>query len=260
MVAGELLEVGEEDLVPGPDDDGGTELERPAAGLVLAVSGGQRAGGSQSCGRLQSRQCGECAGAHDLRGLPVLVEKDGKGNLLVFDERLCIALASGPDRGHTGPGGEEVVVSAADLTGPLAAGESAEVAEKEEHVGGGLPEPAQAMGRAVGGRKFEAAEGGNVKGHRQEGIRTAYKPRIHALGYSATVTAPRKAAVGGLLAWAGKRRFPTLLLITGTLFVIDLVVPDFIPLADELLLGLATLILARWKDSRKGTDRSKGAG
>ncbi len=53
------------------------------------------------------------------------------------------------------------------------------------------------------------------------------------------------------MTWAAKRRFPTLLLLTGALFVIDLLVPDIIPIADELLLGLATLILARWKDSRK---------
>ena len=53
------------------------------------------------------------------------------------------------------------------------------------------------------------------------------------------------------MAWARRRRFPTLLLITGGLFALDLVIPDFIPFADELLLGLGTLILARWKDRRQ---------
>lgn len=62
---------------------------------------------------------------------------------------------------------------------------------------------------------------------------------------------PRRAGVGGLLAWAGRRRFPTLLLMTGGLFFLDLIVPDFIPFIDEILLGLATLILARWKDRRQ---------
>jgi len=38
-----------------------------------------------------------------------------------------------------------------------------------------------------------------------------------------------------------------LFVITGSLFILDLVVPDLIPFVDELLLGLATLILARWK-------------
>ena len=65
------------------------------------------------------------------------------------------------------------------------------------------------------------------------------------------MTIPKRVAVGGLLGWARKRRFPTLLLITGGLFALDVVVPDFIPFADELLLGLATLILSRWKDRRQ---------
>jgi hypothetical protein len=40
-----------------------------------------------------------------------------------------------------------------------------------------------------------------------------------------------------------------LLLLTGTLFVIDLVVPDPIPFVDEAILGLVTLLLARKKRS-----------
>lgn len=51
--------------------------------------------------------------------------------------------------------------------------------------------------------------------------------------------------------WAGGVRYPTLLAITAGLFVIDLVVPDPIPLLDEVLLGMVTLVLARWKDRRQ---------
>lgn len=40
-------------------------------------------------------------------------------------------------------------------------------------------------------------------------------------------------------------RFPYLLALTATLFVVDLFLPDVIPWADEILLGLATLLLAR---------------
>lgn len=53
-----------------------------------------------------------------------------------------------------------------------------------------------------------------------------------------------------LLTWAGKLRFPTLFKLVAALFVVDLFVPDFIPFADEILLGLGTLLLANWK-SRK---------
>jgi hypothetical protein len=43
--------------------------------------------------------------------------------------------------------------------------------------------------------------------------------------------------------FAGKLRFPYLFLLTGGLFLLDLVIPDLIPFADELLLGLGTLLL-----------------
>ncbi len=46
---------------------------------------------------------------------------------------------------------------------------------------------------------------------------------------------------------ATKLRFPILLGITGTLFVLDFLIPDFIPFVDEILLGLATVILSRLK-------------
>lgn len=46
-----------------------------------------------------------------------------------------------------------------------------------------------------------------------------------------------------LLRWAEGLRFPRLALFTAALFVLDLVIPDFIPFVDEILLGLATLLL-----------------
>ena len=54
----------------------------------------------------------------------------------------------------------------------------------------------------------------------------------------------------GLLSWAGKLRFPTLFVITAILFVINLLLIDPLPFVDELLFGLATLLLARWKKDR----------
>jgi hypothetical protein len=69
------------------------------------------------------------------------------------------------------------------------------------------------------------------------------------------VTTPKRAAVGGFLGWARSRRFPTLLAAAAGLFLLDLVVPDLIPFVDEILLGLATLILARIRDRRGSTHR-----
>ena len=49
-----------------------------------------------------------------------------------------------------------------------------------------------------------------------------------------------------------KLRFPTLFLALAAIFLVDLAIPDFIPFVDELLLGIATLIvgsLTRRQDS-----------
>lgn len=53
--------------------------------------------------------------------------------------------------------------------------------------------------------------------------------------------------LGPLLGYASRLRFPTLFLITAVLFVVDVIVPDFVPFADEILLGLGTLLLSTWK-------------
>ena len=45
-------------------------------------------------------------------------------------------------------------------------------------------------------------------------------------------------------------RFPTLFAIAGALFLLDLLIPDFIPFADELLLGLVTLMLASFETAQ----------
>jgi hypothetical protein len=62
----------------------------------------------------------------------------------------------------------------------------------------------------------------------------------------------RGAAAGWLGRWAARLRFPRLLALTATLFVLDLLIPDLIPLADEILLGLATLILSRLRRPERG--------
>lgn len=53
-----------------------------------------------------------------------------------------------------------------------------------------------------------------------------------------------------LLRWAEGLRFPRLALVTAGLFVADVLVPDFIPFIDEILLGLATLLLANLRRRR----------
>ena len=50
-----------------------------------------------------------------------------------------------------------------------------------------------------------------------------------------------------LIAFASRLRFPNLLALTVALFLIDLIVPDIVPFADEILLGLIAAILASIK-------------
>ena len=49
---------------------------------------------------------------------------------------------------------------------------------------------------------------------------------------------------GAVLRFASRLRFPQLFMVVAGLFVLDLLVPDVIPFFDELILGLATLLLA----------------
>ena len=43
---------------------------------------------------------------------------------------------------------------------------------------------------------------------------------------------------------AGRLRFPHLFLLTASLFLLDLLIPDMLPFVDEILLGLGTVLLA----------------
>ena len=54
-----------------------------------------------------------------------------------------------------------------------------------------------------------------------------------------------------VMRWLGRLSYPRLFMLTAGLFVADLIVPDMIPLADELLLGLGTLLLANWKNRKE---------
>ncbi|MEO8002426.1 MAG: DUF6116 family protein [Arenimonas sp.] len=56
--------------------------------------------------------------------------------------------------------------------------------------------------------------------------------------------------LGPILGYASRLRFPTLFLVIAMLFVFDLVIPDFIPFLDEILLGLGTVLLASWKNRK----------
>lgn len=48
----------------------------------------------------------------------------------------------------------------------------------------------------------------------------------------------------------GRLKYPWLFVILLALFLLDLVTPDLIPFADEVLLGLLTFLVGSWKERR----------
>lgn len=61
----------------------------------------------------------------------------------------------------------------------------------------------------------------------------------------------RKGVTGLLTRYLGRLRYPQLFMVTAALFLVDLVVPDLVPFADEILLGLGTLLLGNLKDRQR---------
>jgi hypothetical protein len=61
------------------------------------------------------------------------------------------------------------------------------------------------------------------------------------------VSRARATLVGWVVGRVSRLRFPVLFSITASLFLVNLVVPDAIPLVDEMLLGLGAAVLASWR-------------
>jgi Family of unknown function (DUF6116) len=67
-------------------------------------------------------------------------------------------------------------------------------------------------------------------------------------------------ASGGILTRLVRRlnlRFPTLFALFALLTLLDLVLPDPLPLVDELGLALLTLLLGLWRDRRPPSARGR---
>lgn len=65
------------------------------------------------------------------------------------------------------------------------------------------------------------------------------------------MTRAKTSIVAPALAYASRLRFPWLFGITLVLFILDVVIPDFIPFIDEILLGLLALLLGSLKRKRR---------
>lgn len=54
-----------------------------------------------------------------------------------------------------------------------------------------------------------------------------------------------------LMGFLGRLSYPRLFMLTAALFAFDMVIPDIVPFADEILLGLGTLLLANFKKRKE---------
>ena len=55
----------------------------------------------------------------------------------------------------------------------------------------------------------------------------------------------------------GRLRSPQLVVLLGSLFLADVIVPDFLPFIDEVVLALLTLLATQWKHRREDSDPPK---
>jgi len=69
-----------------------------------------------------------------------------------------------------------------------------------------------------------------------------------------------KLIIAPLVAYLAKLRFPALFGITAILFILDSLIPDFIPFVDEILLGLGAALLGNWKKRKEpGSEGDTGS-
>ena len=64
--------------------------------------------------------------------------------------------------------------------------------------------------------------------------------------------------VAPLIAFLARLRFPALFAVTALLFILDFFIPDIIPFADEILLGLGAALLGSWKKRKDPTEDAHG--
>ena len=154
-----------QDVVTGSHDDARTELRRPPTQRVLSVASSECPCALQQGVGSKNRDHPETVHLNDVCGKAILIEKDIEWHGLILHERLRILAVAGADRRHADTGRDELVVSIADLTGPLAAGQSAEVSKEEDHMRVLHPQVTQPVGGSLNIGENHLCERLGVEGH-----------------------------------------------------------------------------------------------
>jgi hypothetical protein len=68
---------------------------------------------------------------------------------------------------------------------------------------------------------------------------------------------PHRSLLAPLLTFLSRLRYRSLFLIAAGLLAVDMVVPDVIPFVDEIILGVATIVLARLRKPENVNEQSK---
>jgi hypothetical protein len=139
---------------------------------ALTVPANERSRTRKPCVRPDKRGGIEVVRLDDICSNAILVQEDFEGYGLVLDERLCVYGVAGAYGRYARSCGCDVLVSISNLTGSLAARQSAEVPEKEEQVSIVGPPVTESMHGAFGIGQREIGKGRSVKC--QENLRPEY--------------------------------------------------------------------------------------
>lgn len=208
MIAGVILEICVLQHIPRSDHQRRTQLKRSTAGPFLAMAPSEAPEGRRPGARREHRPDPERIRSGNLGRGSLFVEQHRERNSLVLDEGPGITLATGADGGHARPGRQYLLVTIADLTGPLAAGQSAKVAEKQNHLCLVRPPVTKAFCDSVGIDEHLIGEGTNVETHAAILASRDAKPESMQAGGRGTWSNvfPAKHSVSWLLAYHPARR------------------------------------------------------
>jgi hypothetical protein len=129
----------------------------------LTIPARERSRARKPCVRPDQRGGIKIVHLDDIRSNAFFVQKDVEGHGFVLDERLRVCGITGAYGCYARSGGCDLLISISNLTGSLAARQSAEVPQKEEQLALVGPQVTESMHGAIGIGKREIGKGRSVE-------------------------------------------------------------------------------------------------